>query len=273
MKSMRDLTIGFIGAGNMAEAIIRGLLERRVVHSRQLIASDPSGNRRALVENQFSVEATTDNRELLDRADVIILAVKPQVMGEVLRPLADFFRPDQLVISIAAGLTTATLDALCGHRPAIVRIMPNTPALIGKGISAICSGPRARDEHLVLANTLFASVGATLRVNESEMDAVTAISGSGPAYVFYWMEAMLEAAKELGFSPSVARQLVYETLAGSAALAHFSSESPDVLRARVTSKGGTTEAAVRTLDDGGVRSAVVRAIHAAAERSRELSRS
>jgi pyrroline-5-carboxylate reductase len=176
-----------------------------------------------------------------------------------------------LVVSIAAGVRSGKIAALCGDVPAVVRVMPNTPALVGRGVSAICAGPRAGDEQLALVDHLFAAVGTTIRVEEGAMDAVTALSGSGPAYVFYWMEAMLKAARAHGFDDATARTLVYETLAGATALAAASAEGPEVLRARVTSKGGTTEAAIGVLEQCGVDQAILDAIAAAAARSRELS--
>lgn len=257
----------------MAEAIVRGLISGKVVSPEDIMVSDPSTDRRNLLVQTFGVRATEDNRAVIGSSDIIVLAVKPQVMGEALAPVSDAFRAGQLVISIAAGLRTETLDAFCQHIPAVIRVMPNTPALVGKGVSALCAGPRAGDEQLALAETLFASVGSTLRVEESAMDAVTAISGSGPAYVFYWMEAMLSAAASLGFAPDTARQLVYETISGASALAIASTETPDVLRAKVTSKGGTTEAAIKTLDHHLVREHVAEAVMAAARRSKELSQS
>lgn len=264
--------VGFIGAGNMAEAIVRGLVARGVVQADQVIVSDPSEARRALMADGFGVRATGENNEVVEGSDIVVLAVKPQMMAQALEPVAALFRADQLVISIAAGLRTETLDTFCGRIPAIIRVMPNTPALVGQGVSALCAGPRAGASHLALAETLFATVGTTVRVEESMMDAVTAVSGSGPAYVFYWMESMLKAAGDLGFSPAQARQLVYETLSGAAALAKASEEPPEVLRARVTSKGGTTEAAVNHLESARVRDHLADAVKAAAERSRALSR-
>jgi len=270
IKSQR-IRIGFIGAGNMAEAIVRGLLNGKVVDSGRIVLSDPSAERRILFQNTFGVSPVTDNRTVIEKSDVVILAVKPQFMKEAVEPFAAHFRNGQLVISIAAGIKTSALHAICGGKPAIIRIMPNTPALIGKGVSAICPGPGADEHALKLAESLFSSVGSTLRVEESAMDAVTAISGSGPAYVFYWMEAMLKAAVQQGFDPVTARQLVYETISGAAALAASTTDTPENLRARVTSKGGTTEAAIRKLNELGVSDAVVSAVQAAADRSRELS--
>jgi len=271
MKKMEKCRIGFIGAGNMAEAMVKGLLDRSVVAHAQLMVSDPAPHRLSLFTKQYKIDAGTDNDVIVKNADVVILSVKPQMMEAVLGPLRDQFRSEQLVISIAAGIRTEKLDEGCGHVPAIVRVMPNTPALVGLGVSAICAGARAKNDHLALAEALFKSVGSTLRVREEQMDAVTAVSGSGPAYVFYLIESMLEAAQQLGFSADMARQLVYQTVKGAAALADQSEETPEVLRARVTSKGGTTEAAIRVLDDEGVSAAMVSAIAAAARRSKELS--
>jgi len=265
-------TVGFIGAGNMAEAIVRGMVARGVVPAAHVTVSDPSEARRSLLANGFGVRATDSNHEVVAASGIVVLAVKPQMMAQALTPVASAFRPDHLVISIAAGLRTETLDALCGRIPAIVRVMPNTPALVGMGVSVLCAGPRATVSHLHLADALFATVGTTLQVEEDMMDAVTAVSGSGPAYVFYWMEAMLKAASDLGFAPAQARQLVYETLAGAAALAKASEDMPEVLRARVTSKGGTTEAAINHLEATRVREHLADAVKAAAERSRALSR-
>lgn len=264
-------TIGFIGAGNMAEAIVKGLLDRKVVAPSKVKATDPSEERRVLFANRFAVSTGTDNAALVTSSDVVVLAVKPQMMAGVLEPLRGQWRAKQLVISIAAGIRTAKLDAWCGGGPAIVRVMPNTPALIGQGVSAVCAGPRADAGHMALAGKLFAAVGDVLTVDEERMDAVTAISGSGPAYVFYWIESMLAAAREHGFDEVTARTLVYGTLSGAAALAQQSSDTPGTLRARVTSKGGTTEAAVRVLDERGVGTSLVEAIRAAARRSQELS--
>jgi len=273
MKSIESLNIGFIGAGNMAEAIIRGLIERRVFSPSRITVADTSSERRKLFSDSFGVTATPHNVEVVSSADVIILAVKPQVMASVLAAVKDSFTSSQLVISIAAGILTKTLDEGCGSKPAIVRIMPNTPALIGRGLSAICLGPRATAVQMTIAERIFKAVGSTIQVDESAMDAVTAISGSGPAYIFYWMEAMLKAAQESGFDPETARTLVYQTFIGASQLAVSSTETPETLRARVTSKGGTTEAAIRTMEESHVGSSIEKAIRAAALRSRELSQS
>jgi len=272
MISLQKSHIGFLGAGNMAEAMVRGLLHGKVVQADRIMLSDPSAERRIHFHNMFGLSPVTDNTSVIETCDVVILAVKPQFMKEAVEPFASHFRKKQLIISIAAGIKTSTIHTLCGGKSPVIRVMPNTPALIGKGVSAICAGPDADDKMMTLAESLFLSVGSTLRVEENAMDAVTAISGSGPAYVFYWMEAMLKAAAQQGFDPETARKLVYETVAGAAALANSSSDSPEILRARVTSKGGTTEAAIRTLEEHGVAESLISAVQAAADRSRALSR-
>lgn len=264
-------TIGFIGAGNMAEAIVQGLLEKKLLAANRVFVSDPSAARRELFASRFGVGIADGNAALVNASDVVVLAVKPQVMAAALEPLRGVWRKNQLVISIAAGLRTAQLDAWCGDGPAIIRVMPNTPALVGRGVSAICAGPRASDAQMRMTGELFAAVGVTVQLEEPAMDAVTAVSGSGPAYVFYWIEAMLKAARSQGLDDTTARTLVYQTLSGAAALAEASTDAPEILRARVTSKGGTTEAAVRVLEDRGVGQAMIDAVAAATRRAKELS--
>jgi pyrroline-5-carboxylate reductase len=262
--------VGFIGAGNMAEAIVRGIIAQGVVPADRIVVADPSAARTELFAAMGATVAP-DNRALVAQCRVVVLSVKPQVMAAALAGLDEVFTAEQVVISIAAGLSTATIDGQCGGRAAVVRVMPNTPALVGRGVSAICAGPRAGERALVLTGILFGAVGCTVRVDEAQMDAVTAVSGSGPAYVFYWMESMLRAAGELGLDAATARSLVMETVGGAAALAVQSDVSPEELRARVTSKGGTTEAAINALNQAGVGDALVAAVKAAAARSRALS--
>lgn len=264
--------IVFIGAGNMAEALVRGLVGPGGRSPGTLVVTDPRAERCDFFLERFGVRGLADNAEAVRGADVVVLAVKPQVMGDVLGGLAATLPAQARLVSIAAGIRCATIESAFSHQPAVVRVMPNTPALVGQGVSALCPGRWARDADLAQAEALLRPVGAVVRVEESQMDAVTAVSGSGPAYVFYLMEAMLAAAGDLGLAPAVARQLVYQTVAGAAALAADSTEPPDVLRARVTSKGGTTAAAIATLDERGVRDALVAAVRAAHRRAGELSR-
>jgi len=263
----------FIGAGNMAEALVKGIVSRGAVLPSRVIVTDVRGERLEHFARVFGVTPMEDNAAAAAEAGVLILAVKPQSMAEVLPGLRPALGRKALVVSIAAGKTTSWIEGHLGPGARLVRAMPNTPALVGAGATAICGGRTATAEDLGVAEALFATVGAVVRVDEETMDAVTAVSGSGPAYVFFLMEAMLESAARLGMEPSVARQLVVATVEGAARLMAGTETSPTVLRERVTSKGGTTAAAFEVLRKGRVFDAFVEAILAAQARSRELSAS
>lgn len=266
-----DQRIVFLGAGNMAEALIRGLLDRGVVCARQLLVTDVRPERLTHFAKKYRVAGSSNNVEAAQSAEVIVLAVKPQQLAGVLEQIAGHVSSGTLVLSIAAGVRTARIEKLLGSNVPVVRAMPNTPALVGAGISAVCGGRRARPAHLALAETILGAVGRVVRVREPDMDAVTALSGSGPAYVFYFAEAMLRAAKAMRLPSRIARLLVEETLHGAAVLMLESGEHPAVLRERVTSKGGTTAAALAVLEDAEAGRALERAVAAARRRSRELS--
>jgi pyrroline-5-carboxylate reductase len=260
--------ICFIGGGNMATALIGGLIKRgfSTVHLRVVEINEAH---RIKLHNDFSVRATADIAEGVTHSDVILLAVKPQQLREVcaeLVPLLD----GQLIISIAAGISAKDLARWLGTQN-IVRAMPNTPALIRKGITGLYALPTVNVKQREAAQTILISVGNTLWLeNEAMMDSVTAISGSGPAYVFYFIEAMQQAACELGFNEHDARRLVLDTFLGATKLAEASQEKTSVLRARVTSKNGTTERALLSMDTDGVMHGIVQAVHAAAARSKEM---
>lgn len=270
-RDLIRLQWGIVGAGNMAEALIRGALAAGVCDPARITISDPAEQRRRRFEEQFDVRAVPDNGEASAEADVVLLAVKPQVLPEVLEGLRERVRRDALVISIAAGIRAARIEQSMPPGQRVVRVMPNTPSLIGQGASAIAAGAAATAADLEVAEALLAAVGMVARVDEEDLDAVTAVSGSGPAYVFFLIEAMQAAAREVGLPDDVGRRLVLQTVRGAAMLAADSGEDVSVLRARVTSKGGTTEAALRVLDDADAAGLWVRAIQAACRRSRELS--
>ena len=271
MSERETMRVTFLGAGNMAEALVRGLLEGRVCPASQLLVTDVRPERLAYFKSSFQVEGTVANGQAVSRADVVFLAVKPQQVNEVLAGVCGCLRPGALVVSIAAGVRTGTLESLLGQGVRVVRAMPNTPALVASGVTAICAGRWAEEADLARAEALLKAVGCVIRVTERDMDAVTAVSGSGPAYVFYFMEALLEGARQLGLEPGLARQLVYGTLAGSVKLAKQSEVDPGTLRERVTSKGGTTAAALEVLRVREVTQAWVDALAAARRRSVELS--
>jgi pyrroline-5-carboxylate reductase len=266
---MAEPQLGVIGAGNMAEALVRGVLSAGVLEAGDIVAADPDEGRRRLFADELGVEATADNT-VPAGCPRVLLAVKPQVMGDVLDGFTDAVRADATVISIAAGVPTSLIDGKLGGRGRIVRVMPNTPMLAGAGVSALAAGPRATDDDLAWTRRLLAASGETVTVEENLMDAVTAVSGSGPAYFFYLIEAMVAAGVAEGLASDTAALLAARTCAGAAKLLEATGESPEALRARVTSPGGTTQRAVETLDAAGVKDALITAVRAAAQRSREL---
>lgn len=262
------MRITFIGGGNMAKALLGGLIKRGYSPSKMHVV-EVSQERCAELHHDFAVRASTELDAAVAHSEAIILAVKPQQLQEVATQLAPILE-GQLIISIAAGIRTEDIARWLNSQN-VVRCMPNTPALIRSGVTALYAMPAVKPEQCNRAESVLASVGSTLWVEEEEMlDAVTAISGSGPAYVFYFIEAIQQAAYELGLDEAQARQLVLDTFIGATKLAESSKEDVATLRARVTSKNGTTERAVKTMDKLRVKQDIVDAIHAAAKRSKEM---
>jgi len=266
---MAEHQLGVIGAGNMAEAILRGAIGAAFLRAEQIVACEVSEDRRRQVAEKIGVLCLADNRRAA-ACPRILLAVKPQVVGAVLEEIASAVRPEATVISIAAGIGTARIDAGLGGRGRIVRVMPNTPMLVGCGMSAIAAGPRAAGDELDWTEKLFAAGGRTVRLAETMMDAVTAVSGSGPAYFFYLIEAMTDAGVQEGLPADVAAMLATQTCLGAARLLMETNLSARELRRRVTSPGGTTQRAIDTLQAAGTRGTLLRAVRDAAQRSREL---
>ncbi len=267
--SLRGLTIGFIGAGTMGQALIKGLRRQGVPVSR-LCAVEASPVRAREVARQLRMPVSSDIAAVAQRADLLVLAVKPQQFPQIMKALAPHVTKQQLVISIAAGITLRWLRARLPKSP-LIRVMPNLPATVGEGFSAIAAGRRATAAHRRTARELFSAVGSVVELPERYLDAITAVSGSGPAYVFYLAQAWETAAQALGLPKTVAREAIRTTLQGSVRLLQASGEPANVLVSRVASKGGTTEAALKELDRRQVRAAFVQALGAAARRSRELS--
>lgn len=261
-------SIAFLGAGNIAQAIMGGLDSS----GHQLIAFDPVPACRDAAA-ALGATITSGNRTAIEKADVVILCVKPNVIADLVTGEANVLK-DCLTISVAAGITTSTLLAPMSPSAAVVRCMPNTPALVKTGMTALFATEGVSEAQRALAEDILSSVGETIWVEEeSALDAVTAVSGSGPAYFFLLMEAMIDAAKAEGLPPETARQLVLQTALGAATMAHSSSDAPDQLRINVTSPGGTTQAALETFEKLGLPDTVSRAVHAARVRSEELSQS
>jgi len=267
-----DKHIAFIGAGNMAGALIRGLLADGVSPG-HLTATDQSSEKCRALHTATGIRTLQDNRAAAAEADIVVLAVKPQVLRQVAMELADQVQERRpLVISIAAGVRSSSLERWLGGDVALVRTMPNTPAMIQSGATVLYATPRVSAPQREQAESLMRAVGLTQWIkDESLMDAVTALSGSGPAYLFLVMEAIEAAGRELGLSPETAHLLTLQTAFGAARMALESSDSPEALRMQVTSPGGTTERAVGVLEDGGIHELFQRALEAARDRSLELS--
>jgi len=266
-------TIGFIGAGNMAEAFIKGVISSGLYPPESVMAADVREERLGFLASEYGIKTTTDNTTLVAESAIIFLSVKPQNMAKVLDGITGKLRKGSLVISIAAGVTSSYIAGRLGDVP-IIRTMPNTPAMVDEGATAIFNR-NAGPEALERAVKLFSAVGKVVILdNESLLDAVTAVSGTGPAYFFLLMEEMVRSAEELGIPSDAAEELVYQTAKGAGALAmaaYARNESPAELRRKVTSPGGTTEAAMRVFREGHFGGSIFAAIARARDRSRELS--
>ena len=268
-QSLRDVTIGVIGAGKMGQALIKGLLAQGV--SRHVLhAADPNGATRQQVRRRFHLDVTDDNVRVVRRADIVVLAVKPQQFPDLVAQIAPHLSPRQLVISIAAGMTLRWLQRRLPGVP-LVRVMPNLAATVGCGFSAITLGRAATQRHRTLAAALFGAVGEVVELPERYFDAVTAVSGSGPAYVFFLIDTWEKAARALGLPRAVASRAIRKTLEGSARLLRSAEEPASVLIGNVASRGGTTEAALKVLTRRRVSAHLMEALRAAARRSKELS--
>ncbi|MDH5784254.1 MAG: pyrroline-5-carboxylate reductase [Chromatiales bacterium] len=269
---MQHMKIGFIGGGNMAASLIGGLIADGTTPS-QLRVYEPDSERAAALQRQFSVQLAEDNGRLVDEADVIVLAVKPQVLREVCQGLAEGVRARRpLLISVVAGIRISDIDRWLGDGNAIVRTMPNTPALVQCGATGLYANTLVDEGQREVAERIMRAVGLTQWLeNEALMDAVTALSGSGPAYIFLVIEALEEAGRKLGISDEASRMLALQTAFGAAKMALESCESSAELRRRVTSPGGTTERAIGILEDGDIRGLFERALTGARDRAQELA--
>ncbi|NWO04955.1 MAG: pyrroline-5-carboxylate reductase [Alteromonadaceae bacterium] len=266
-------TISFIGAGNMASAIIGGMLDSGF-QAGDIWVSAPDDNHLQTLRKRFGISVTTDNRYCAEQADMVVLAVKPQVMADVCRDIAPVVQNTRpLMVSIAAGLTADTLDEWLGGGLPLVRVMPNTPSLVGKGAAGLYANSQVKDKQKKMVQSVFESIGTALWVDdENLLHAVTALSGSGPAYFFLMLEALEAAATEAGIEADTARKLAIQTMAGAAEMAGRSEHDPAQLKRNVMSPGGTTEQAIHTFEDGGLRELVQKAYGAAFSRSQEMSK-
>ena len=270
--ALKDKSLGFIGAGNMAEAMIRGIIQNQVVLPDRILASDLSGERREHISRTFGMETVKENRSLVNQSNVIFLAVKPQAVPQVLADMAADMGPEKLLVSIVAGVPIKTLSSGLPKGPRIVRTMPNTPMTVMEGAMAIASDSPALPEDLETVETLFRPLGSTVRIEEKLIDAVTGLSGSGPAYVFMVLEALADGGVKMGLPRDVAETLAAQTLLGSAKLFLETRMNPGQLKCMVTSPGGTTIAGIHELEKGGIRASFMNAVESATKRSIELGK-
>lgn len=261
-----------VGCGNMASAIVGGLIEKGLIGPDQVIGADKDDERRKKLAEISGIKEAASNAEVVDGADVILLAVKPQNAADVMTEIGPALTAEQLVISILAGTKTSFIESKCTAAVPVIRVMPNTPALVGRGATALAPGTNANESHLDLAKVVFSAVGVCVDLEEDDLDAVTALSGSGPGYIFLFAEALIQAGIDVGLTPRVSSLLVSQTLVGAAHLLveDPQSRSPRELREAVTSPGGTTAAGLEVLKKEGVADAIRMAIHAATKRSKEL---
>ncbi len=273
---LKNKRLGFIGGGNMAEAMIKGLLSTSFIESKNIFVSEPSEQKRDALHTEHEIKVTADNRELAKKSDILVLAVKPQILKEVLRDISSLVDHGKLVISVVAGVPSSIInDALRGKSNrnfSVVRTMPNTPALVQEGVTAIASGEYVTKADVEIAHRIFEAVGRTVDVEEDHLDAVTGLSGSGPAYIFMLIEALSDAGVKMGLSREAANTLTIQTVLGSAKLARESGKHPGELKDMVTSPAGTTIVGLHALEEGGLRTTMMNAVEDATLRSRELGK-
>jgi pyrroline-5-carboxylate reductase len=270
--SVKGKTVGFVGAGNMGEALIRGLVESSLVPAAAIVIADSRAARAQQIAGQYGVRAAADNTALVREADVVILAVKPQIMAPVLREIMPALTNRPLLVSIAAGVSTATIRAVLGKYPRLIRVMPNTPALVLEGATAIARSAELEPEDLETAPEIFTAVGRVVVLDEELMDAVTGLSGSGPAYVAIVIESLADGGVKMGLDRVTAMTLATQTVLGAARLIAETGVHPGALKDMVSSPGGTTIAGIAALEEGGIRTTFIRAVERATLRSRELGR-
>jgi pyrroline-5-carboxylate reductase len=262
--------IGFLGGGNMAEALIRGLLHSHSVDAAQIRASDVKEERLAVLREKYGVETTVENAGIASWADVLVIAVKPQIVDRILAPLGAGLGKGDLVISIAAGIPIEAIEARLPEGARVIRTMPNTPAIALAGATAIAAGTHATEDDVEIASALFHAVGRVVVLDESLLDAVTGLSGSGPAYVMLMIEALADGGVKVGLGRDAALMLAAQTVYGAAKLQLETGEHPGRLKDMVTSPGGTAIAGLHTLESGGLRRTLIDAVEVAAGRSAEL---
>ena len=268
--------LGFIGGGNMTEALLKGLLASSSVGPKDILVSDLLSDRLEYLNKEYKVKITDDSRKLVQKSDILILAVKPQVVSKALESFSDLMDSHKIIISVAAGISINFIEDILNRKGknkiSVIRTMPNTPALVQEGATAICGGGHSSKLDIKIAHHIFKAIGQTVAIEETHMDAVTGLSGSGPAYIFMIIEALSDAGVKVGLSREVSNILTIQTILGSAKLARDGGKHPGELKDMVTSPGGTTISGLHMLEEGGVRTALMNAVERATQRSRELGK-
>lgn len=271
---IKNIKLGFLGGGNMSQAILKGLLSSSVINPKAIIISDVDPKKLNNLKKDFKINTTLKNREVVTDSDVIIISVKPQIVDKVLPEISDLAHSKKLFISVAAGVPTAKLTSLLSGKQlkkfAVARTMPNTPALVLQGVTAISFSDYVKKSDKQIVHKIFEAVGKTVEVDEDKLDAVTGLSGSGPAYIFTIMEALSDAGVKMGLSRDISNKLTFQTVLGAAQLASESGKHPGQLKDMVTSPGGTTIHGIHALETGGIRNTLINAVEAATNRSKEL---
>jgi len=267
---LRNKTVGFLGTGNMGEALIHGLLHGHVCRPEQIHCSDVRSERLKMIRETFGVKGTSHNVEVVKQADIIILSVKPQIMKPVVQEIAKHLDFSKLIISIAAGVPLEAIEACANKELKLIRVMPNICVSVREGVSAIAAGKHADRDDLLMAKAIFDSVGKSLFIEESLLDAVTGLSGSGPAYIFLIIDALADAGVKVGLSRSDSLVLASQTVLGAAKMLIETGEHPGKLKDMVTSPGGTAIAGLHTLEGGGIRTTLINAVEVATQRSMAL---
>ncbi len=268
---MNNEKIGFIGIGNMGEALLRGILDSGLFSSDSISASDINKEKLDFLSKELGIIAIENNCELVKKSEIILIALKPDIISKVLSEISSELQQPRWCISIAAGINTSMIEEKLSDGIAVVRVMPNTPAMVREGMSAISPGKYAKEEHLNKTKQIFRAVGKAIVVQEKHMDIVTALSGSGPAFIFLIIESLIDAGVQLGLNRSDASIMAVQTVLGSSKMLIDTQEHPAILKNKVTSPGGTTAVGLYELEKGGVRTSIINAVSAAANRSKQIS--
>ncbi|PFO03829.1 pyrroline-5-carboxylate reductase [Neobacillus bataviensis] len=265
--------IAIIGAGSMAEALISGIIENELIDKKHIwVTNHGNKNRLQLLEERYGISSTYELNTLFEGADIVMLAMKPKDADSAVDKIREYLTEDMLIVSVLAGVSMSTIETLARKPLSIARSMPNTSAAVGKSATAIAVNERVTTEQLETIKSLFETVGLAKLVEEEQLDAVTGLSGSGPAYIYYLIEAMENSADEIGLDKQIAQELIVQTLIGAAEMVKNSSKSPEQLRREVTSPGGTTEAGIHVLEEYGVQQAFISCIKAATEQSKKMGK-